>query len=358
MFRKVTSQNACIAALSMCLASPLFGDESGLKTSIAVDIVGTGAARKKNSPQGRLAVREAEVFFYAPIDPTFDGILGIAAHQEGGVALFEIHEATIGSSKLIPSSRFRFGQYFLGLGKLNSTHRHDWPFISAPRVQREFFGNEGIVDSGFEMSVLPPAPFYLDVTFGVTNGWTFGHSHHEGKKPLTPTHYLRAATFVNLPHDGGLQFGLNYLGRKDAEGVQTTLAGIDATLKWREGRVVPFLLQSEVWFRELKPKEASASQTLGLYLFPQANVFENFDFGVLYGAYRILNLKDVAGRTLVNYDQEITPSLTWKPSEFSTFRSAYSWALTKADGKKISVDNSFFEIQSTFILGAHPAHDF
>ena len=118
-------------------------DSGGVQTSISVDIVGNAFARKED-PATKLAVREAEVFFYAPIDPIFDGVLGIAAHQEGGVALFEIHEATIGSTKLVPWSRFRVGQFFLGVGKLNSTHRHDWPFTSAPRVHQEFFGEEGV----------------------------------------------------------------------------------------------------------------------------------------------------------------------------------------------------------------------
>ena len=162
-------------------------DSGGVQTRISVDIVGNAFARKED-PATKLAVREAEVFFYAPIDPIFDGVLGIAAHQEGGVALFEIHEATIGSTKLVPWSRFRVGQFFLGVGKLNSTHRHDWPFTSAPRVHQEFFGEEGVDDTGLEYSILPPLPISLDLTVGITNGWKYGHVHNAGEEPKAPIH--------------------------------------------------------------------------------------------------------------------------------------------------------------------------
>jgi hypothetical protein len=333
-------------------------DGSGLQTYLAIDIVGQAGARQKENPPDRLAVREVEVFFFGPIDPIFDGTLGLAAHQEEGKAFVELHEATLGSTKWIPYSRFRLGQYFLGVGKLNATHRHDWPFISAPRVHREFFDEEGVSDTGLEYSVVPPVSFPLDLTLGVTNGWTFGHTHSEGKKPRAPVHYARLSTFFSLPADGGLQIGANYLGRTDSEGLATSLVGLDMTMKWRDGRVLPFFLQSEVWLRELKPREGATSRSLGFYVFPQVHVIQDVHLGLLYDGYTVLNLKDVLGKDVDNYDQGIGPSLTWKPSEFATFRANYTWMLTNPDGKATRLGNSYAEVQTTFILGAHPAHEF
>lgn len=334
------------------------GDASGLQTYIAVDVVGQSGARQKDEPPDRLSVREAEVFFFGPIDPVFDGTLGLAAHQEKGKAFVELHEATIGSSKWIPYSRFRLGQYFLGVGKLNATHRHDWPFISAPRVHREFFGDEGVSDTGLEYSLAPPLEWPLDLTLGVTNGWTFGHTHSEGKKPQVPAHYARVSSFVSLPSDGGLQISANYLGRKDSEGLAMLLVGLDLTMKWRNGRQVPFLLQGEAWWRELKPRDGDASRSAGFYVFPQVHIIQNINFGVLYDGYTILNLRDVVGKDVDNYDQGIAPTLTWKPSEFVTFRGNFRWVLTNPDGKATRLSNSFAEMQTVFLLGAHPAHDF
>ena len=355
-FFPVFSVTSLVFVLLVAYSSTALADSGGVQTSISVDIVSNAFARQKE-PSTKLQVREAEVFFYAPIDQTFDGILGIAAHQEKGAALFEIHEATIGSSKLIPWSRFRIGQYFLGLGKLNSTHRHDWPFTSAPRVHLEFFGEEGVDDTGVEYSVLPPLPFTLDLTIGLTNGWKFGHAHTAGEEPKTPTHYARLVSFAELPWDGGLQLGLNYLGRRDSKGTKTQLAGIDLTTKWREGKSVPFFLQGEIWHRWLAPAGVESTKSLGYYAFPQVSLIGSLSLGLRCDGYTVLNLEDATGKKETNFADSYAPTLTWKPSEFSTFRVAYQWDIERSNTKS-SVSSSFLQAQTTFIIGAHPAHDF
>src|SRR3989338_6739695 len=123
-------------------------DGSGLKVSAAVDIVGSVKTRKKSSGEDRIDVREAELLLTGPIDHRFDGLLSLAAHRENGVARAEVHEAFISSSKLVPRSRIKVGQYFLGIGRLNRIHRHEWNFISAPEVHQRFFGSEGLLDTG------------------------------------------------------------------------------------------------------------------------------------------------------------------------------------------------------------------
>ena len=96
------------------------GPDTGLQTSIALDIVADTAIGDGSSGSDKAIIRGAEVMFYGPIDHIFDGTVGMAAHPEEGVSLFELHEAYIGSSKLIPRSRFRFGQFFLGVGRFKS----------------------------------------------------------------------------------------------------------------------------------------------------------------------------------------------------------------------------------------------
>ena len=128
----------------------------------------------------------------APIDQTFNGVLSFAAHREEGETVAEVHEAYLSTSNLIPRSTIRVGQFFLGVGRLNRFHRHEWSVIFAPHVQENFFGEEGALDSGVEYSWLAPLPFYLETTVGLTNGFTYGHAHNEGEKPRKPTHYARA----------------------------------------------------------------------------------------------------------------------------------------------------------------------
>src|SRR5690606_7614345 len=105
-------------------------------------------------------------------------------------------------------------------------HRHDWPFISAPKVHSEFFDQEGVADSGLEYSVLLPTPFFLDLTLGATNGWTYGHAHTEGTKPRQPNQYVRLATYTDLPAKGGMEVGHVGPKRMPEVGAVHTLAGM------------------------------------------------------------------------------------------------------------------------------------
>lgn len=335
------------------LSSAEVGQGTGLQLSVAGDIVGTFGSTAQN----RLDPREAEILLYAPIDHVFDGLVSLAAHNEQGQVFFELHELTFGSSKLIPRSRFRIGQYFLGIGRLNQFHRHDWPFISAPKVHSDFLNEEGIQDTGIEYAYLLPTSFYLDLTVGITNGWVFGHSHTQGTKPNVPTHYARLATYVDLFSDGGMQTGLNYLGRKDSAGENTTLLGLDLTAKWRQDKILRFLLQSEFWYRVKSPKNAETERTLGFYIYPQYGFSSTFSAGLRIDGYNVLSLKDAGGNKISNFDYGLVPTLAYRASEFSTVKASYGFLGALKEGKDTNPQR-VFEIQAVFILGAHPSHDF
>ena len=113
-------------------------DNGGLQMSIAGDMVYDHALSNDSSAENQLIMRGAEVMFYAPIDHIFDGQLSTAAHYENGETLFELHELFLSSSKLIPRGRVKVGQFFLGIGRLNQIHQHDWVFTRAPKVHEVF----------------------------------------------------------------------------------------------------------------------------------------------------------------------------------------------------------------------------
>ncbi len=335
-------------------------DGSGLQTSVAVDITADTALDQETETSDRMAIRGAEVMLYGPIDHTFDGKLSIAAHPEGGRSLFEVHEATIASSKLIPRSRFKVGQFFLGVGVLNQIHQHDWPFISSPFVHQYVFKDaEGALDSGGEYSILLPLPFYLDLTVGVTNGFTYGHSHGSGDKPNKPTHYGRVATYFSL-YGAGFKPGISYLSRTDQEKNKMTLLGFDLTAKVRQGKLLTFLWLSEVWMRSYEPESTDKEETLGFYLYPQYGFFHHWYFGLRYDYFTNRTLEDIEGKSLANYRQSYVPTLTFQNSEFAKFRLAYNYEEIKDPTNKKSekTEKQFLEFQATFILGAHPAHEF
>ena len=95
-------------------------DTTGLQISLAGDMIYDQGLNSSSSANEKMTMRGAEMTFYAPLDHRFDGVLSAAAHDENGETIFELHELHLGSTKMIPRSRFKIGQFFLGVGRLNS----------------------------------------------------------------------------------------------------------------------------------------------------------------------------------------------------------------------------------------------
>ena len=332
-------------------------DGSGLKISASVDMTGSFKNNKESTANDRFDVREAELLLTSPIDHLFDGIMSAAAHREGGVSMFEIHEAYIKSTRIIPRSGVRLGQFFLGIGRLNRFHRHEWPIIFAPKVQNEFFGEEGVMDSGLEYSYLAPLPFFLEITAGATNGWTYGHTHNQGEKPKQPTHYARFVTFLDMFAEGGSQTGINLLRRNSSNGDRMSLTGLDFVAKWRKSEVLNYLLQGELWHRSFTPSQGEEERSLGAYLIPQYALSSSFQMGLPIDYFTVLSLKDISGKRINNSESRISPTFTYKASEFSSLRAAYEWSLVRKANTSNKVSQSL-QTQVTYIIGAHPAHEF
>lgn len=329
-----------------------------IQQSAAVDLVAPVVLDEGQSSQNKLNLRSAEFVFFGPIDHIFDGVLNFAGHTDEGEFRFEVHEGYIGSSKLIPRSRFRVGKFLLGVGRLNQFHRHDWPFVSAPKVHATYFDSEAVIDTGAEYSILAPLPFYLDLTIGVTNGYCYGHCHTEGNRPQVPLHYFRPSTFIDLASGSGLLLGASYLGRTDNRNVRTSLVGIDGTYKRREGRTLRWLLQSEVWHRSVDSRLAADESSIGIYVYPQYGLNEQLQLGLRLDGFSVLNQKfPVTQAKQDNFHYALVPTVTYRTSEFSTLRAAYTHAIQSTQGERDTTERRF-ELQLVFILGAHPAHDF
>lgn len=326
-----------------------------IQTAAAIDIV--GPFNFENSEDNKFDLRSAEFTFFGPLDPTFDATLTFAAHSHEGEFHTEVHEAFISSSKLIPSSRIKAGKFFLGVGRLNQFHQHDWAFVSAPRVQSEFFADEGVTDSGVEYSVLLPTDSYWDITLGVTNGYTWGESEDPAEKPQVPTHYIHPVNFVDFGEAGALQWGMNYLGRTDAAGIKTQLYGLDFVFKKMTAKTLDFLFQSEIWYRNENSDTTARSEDIGAYFFPQMALSERLFAGLRVDLFTELARNDENGNAQDNFDYALVPTLTFNNSEFTKFRLAYTYDVQTYQGQSDEV-NQMIEVQLIAILGAHPAHSF
>lgn len=339
-------------------ASPLV---QNLNFSAALDV--TAPINLDDSANNKLGIRSAEFMLFGPLDPTFDAMVNFTAHNEDGEYHTELHEGYISSSKLIPNLRFKAGMFFLGVGRLNQFHQHDWPFVSAPKVQAEFFGEEGIHDTGVEFTYILPTNSYFDVTFGVTDGYSWeshqhdDHVHVELERPDAPIYYIRPSTFIDMGDNSGLQIGLNYLGRSDSQGLQTQLSGLDLVYKKKEGNFNRWLVQSEIWNQTQNSDTTERTSQMGAYIYPEYGFSANWFLGVRLDAFKNFSLKNDDGESLDNLDYAFVPTVTYKNSEFVLWRLAYTHEVSNVAMQADQI-NRVIELQFIAILGAHPAHAF
>ncbi|HWU42343.1 MAG TPA: outer membrane beta-barrel protein [Bdellovibrio sp.] len=326
-----------------------------LNFSAALDAV--GPIDFDDSSNNQFQIRSAELVIFGAVDPYFDAVINFAAHNEEGQYKAELHEGYISSSKLLPGFRFKAGTFFLGVGRLNQFHQHDWPFVSAPRVQTEFFASEGIHDTGLEMSYLLPTDSYWDITVGVTDGYQWGEGS-ENAKPHAPVHYIHPVTFIDIGADKGLQIGATYLGRTDSHSLQTQLTGMDFVYKQKEGKFNRWFLQSEIWYQNQNSPSTNRSEKIGCYVYPEYGFNQNVFLGLRLDAFSDLSQTYAnSSDRQKNLDYAFVPTLAYKTSEFALFRAAFTYEVQNAAQEADKIDRKI-ELQFVAILGAHPAHSF
>ncbi|MDX9732361.1 MAG: hypothetical protein RBT63_11360 [Bdellovibrionales bacterium] len=334
----------------------------GLQLFAAADLVAEFGMQNPPVDTGRLRVRGFEIAAFAPVDPLFDALVNIAGHDENGVIEMELHEAVISSTRLLPQTRFKVGRFLLGVGRLNQSHSHDWPFTSPPKMQKVFFSEEAAIDTGGEigrvLNLFGEDGVPVDIVVGMTNGWTYGHSHTGGRRPMMATHYVHPSFFFDLGANRGFLLGLNYLGRTDADSILTQLAGVDFTYKRREGRKLATLVQGEVFYRRQSSSSLPDSEEIGGYVFSNFAVGDaGWSAGLRLDGFTTPSSRFLNGERRENFDFAAVPVVSYKASEFSTFRVSYTFGAETRQGDDTRHEQKI-ELQLISIMGAHPAHDF
>lgn len=341
---------------ALLLGSPFAQAQThhGLQSAVALDL--TLPFNFEESSENKLDVRAVELTFMGALQPHIDATLNLAAHDEEGEFVVEVHEAFISADKVVPYSNLRVGKFLLSVGQLNQMHRHEWNFVSAPRVQSAFFDEENVTDTGAEIISQFPAASNWEFTAGVTNGYTFGHSHDQGEKPQVPTHYLRPAHTLDLGGSGNLKWGLNYVGRTDAESLQTQLYGLDVLFRKIEGDTTSVLLQSEIWYRKQSAPQTNDTEEVGAYFYPQMSLSERLFVGVRFDFFQELDRTNpIDGSSQENLNYAFVPTLTFQSSEFSKMRLAYTYDQQTYEGESDQL-NQKIELQWVAILGDQHSH--
>lgn len=317
-----------------------------------------------------LGLQEAEIAYYADVDPYTRLNMTLALHpevkQDDPAAPTALEEEWVlepeelyAESLGLPATTLRLGKFKAALGKHNQLHSHAFPFVDAPLANTALLGDEGLNDVGISAAVLLPTAWFSEATFQFMRG---EGENEEFNSPATGdgVGVARWKNLFDLSDESTLELGLSGAGGGNSLRGTTALQGADLTFKWRPsegGRDRSALVSLEYLNRRRdQPGGAEAEQGTGLAFLAQVQLAERWSAAYRNESLKIENSLDPA--TLVNDTiSKNTLALNFSPSEFSSYRLEYAktHGPPNVDG---DTDENRVAFQANFTIGAHPAHSY
>ena len=314
-------------------------------------------------------IKEGELFLFAPVDPYFNLYANIPFTESGA----SLEEAYFLTTSLPEGLQVKGGKFKSNFSRFNAQHPHAWDFADIPLAYRAFFGNEGLIEKGAQVTYLPNLPIYTLLGVEVLQGENevmFNQNATGGPHAFTG--------FIKQSFDFGdsstLYYGPYVVGGQTrtttvADGTyfagNSQLYGFETVYKWKPSRYRSLLIQGEYMIRNqdatladlasATPSRLVRSQD-GAYLQALYQV-DRWRFGARYDRLGIFkNDFQVAG---TNQGFGANPwrasaALELNLSEFSRLRLQYNYDRSGGDGRT----NNEFYLQLILGIGAHAAHSF
>jgi uncharacterized coiled-coil protein SlyX len=314
-------------------------------------------------------LREAELTFFAPVDPYFN-VYATVPITENGV---ELEEAYFVTTSLPAGFQLKGGKFKSGFGRLNAFHPHAWDFVDAPLPYRAFLGEEGLDEKGVQLTYLPSLPVYTILGFEALQGENsilYGPDAGSGLHAFTGF----AKVSLDFGSDHTLLFGGSVTGGKtktDTVAPETRFSGTSTlydaefTYKWKPSNQRSLVVQTEYLFRH------QMGDLLNLSTLAIDSLKRNQDgwyIQSLYqlGRWRIGARYDILSIFTDKYDlsggridfgsrpYRLTSALEFNPTEFSRIRLQYNYDRSESNDKL----NNEILLQIILAIGAHGAHPF
>jgi len=327
--------------------------------------------------ENRFFPREIELNLFGQIDPYALGQVRIEAVEEfeGGERKLELSlaEANLTLLTLPFNTQAKLGKMRNRFGLLNQLHREALPQTDQPDVLTQFFGEEGLTESGGELTWVAPLPFYLEALVGLFNGdneTAFGRGSL--RNPLVTG---RLRTFFELGDFGALQLGASVASGITEEDHRNTIVGADLKYKFTpDGWRHPLFTAAGEFLYQIRTvnvfgedvdgdgiadtdDETRTRNRLGWYVYGEVQPWRRWAFGTRYDwtEYAVAR----------GHQWAVEPYITFWPSEFLRFRAGYKHTegnirgccTNVADVGSARIKDEFL-FQATFFLGSHPAHPF
>jgi hypothetical protein len=311
-------------------------------------------------------LREAELAFFAPVDPYFNLYATLPVTENG----IELEEAYFVTTSLPAGLQFKGGKFKSGFGRFNAFHPHAWDFVDAPLVYKLFFGGdgEGLIEKGAQLTYLPNLPIYLILGAEVLQGDNDTLFGPDGG-PHAYTGFVKSSLDFGDSHS--ILFGGSVVGGKTnttsfapntvLQG-DSVLYGLEFTYKWRPSRWRSFIVQSEYLYRH---QTGDLTDTIALTTDSLKRNQDGFYVQALYqiNRWRIGGRFDrmglfqdevVRGGEKLNFSGQpyrATGALEFNPTEFSRIRLQYNY-----DRSEPNKENQEIFLQFLIAVGAHGAH--
>ena len=310
-------------------------------------------------------VQEAELQFYADVDPYNRLNLVISVHPEFESTGTEIEEKWVAEpeeafaeSNAVPSTTLKLGKFKAAFGKHNPLHTHAFPFVEAPLANTFLLGEEGLNDAGVSAAVLLPSSWFSEATVQFLRG---EGENLEFNSPAAGdgVGLARWKNLVDVNDDLTCELGLSGARGGNSLRGTTSLAGADLTFKWRPaegGRATSWIWSTEYIARTRTRDGADDETASGLSTWMQYQFAERWAALVRYD--------DLTADK--SFDPVALPNETWtrgsaglaySPSEFSTFKFELDAKKGPANADGDTIERSVF-FQANFTIGAHPAHSY
>ena len=329
---------------------PFYGGASAMSKIFNPDIAVIGNflgafGENEVSPRPAFEMNEAEATFQAVVDPYARADFFLAFSPEG----VEIEEGFITFPTLPGGFLAKIGKFKQQVGKVNTLHAHQLPWVDQPVVIDNLLGgDEGLNDSGISVSRLISNPWmFLEATGEVYQGSSSVFRSFE-RSDVSWVGRLRAyrdlSEATNLDVGTSIAYGNNDVGQD----FHTRLIGVDATVRYRPLRRAlyrRFLGRTELFWsnREQVDDDVSA---FGFYASGEYQFARRWFAGARYDW-----SERAFDSSLVDKGPSLT--LTYWPSEFSQIRGQYRRLRYAED-----VTANEFLFQFLFSIGAHGAHTF
>lgn len=340
---KALAQSGAIGPFSYNRSSPA----SAWLPDISLITTLTGAAyRDDPGPNGHnpertgFNLQEIELALQSVIDPYVRADVFFAFSEIG----VELEEGFLTTLSLPARLQIRAGKMKMPFGRFNQKHLEIWNFVNDPLINDRILGAEGFNEFAVVPSIIFPAPFFLQLEVGFSQGDNTDNfdgarkQDFAGMSRLSASFDLSKKTTILLGSSAAMGFNATGIGQ------MTNIYGGDFFIKWKAGPNTGLSWQSEYIYRNRENAGVDENEG-GFYSELLGHLSKRWQLGARF---------DYLGMPELNQKRwRISPMLCFRPSEYFALR-------LQADHEESSTAPQIHAgfLQAEFSMGPHGAHKF